>query len=107
MSEPRVGLRLTWDEYEQWIQDKKRERWARILAEEPAHRAVRRRFRDPLKEVLLTHLDQLRLDRERSGCPLPSDLTYDGFMRVLGDNEDNGSGGGEPAMAGEPGAEDV
>lgn len=85
MKEAVVGMRLTWDEYERWIREKKQGRWARVLSAEPPGRVARRRPRDPLKEDLLLRIDRNRLERERSGRPRPADLTYGGLVRVLGE----------------------
>ena len=55
---------MDYDEFQAEVQRRKRERWARILAEEPG-RAPGRRPRDPDQERLLLEMDRARLHRER------------------------------------------
>ena len=58
----------TYEEMRQEIQQRRRERWARILASEPPGRPAGRRRRDPEQERLLLALDRVRLERrEREG----------------------------------------
>jgi hypothetical protein len=52
-----------YDEVQAEIRRRKRERWAKILATEPAGRAPGRRPRDPEQERLLLRLDRARLAR--------------------------------------------
>ena len=58
----------TYDQMRQEIEQRRRERWARILASEPPGRPPGRRRRDPEQERLLLELDRARLARrERDG----------------------------------------
>ena len=58
----------TYEQMRQEIQQRRRERWARILASEPPGRPAGRRQRDPEQERLLLALDRARLERrEREG----------------------------------------
>ena len=58
----------TYEQMRQEIQQRRRERWARILASEPPGRPAGRRRRDPEQERLLLALDRARLERrEREG----------------------------------------
>ena len=52
-----------YDQFQAEVRRRKRERWIKILAREPAGRAVGRRPRDPDQERLLLRLDRLRLAR--------------------------------------------
>ena len=54
-----------YEDFQAEVRQRKRERWAKILASEPPGRAVGRRPRDPEKERLLARLDRARLERER------------------------------------------
>ena len=51
------------DEFLAEVKQRKRERWAAILASEPSGRAAGRRPRDPEKEELLAELDRARFAR--------------------------------------------
>ena len=53
----------TYEEMRQEIQQRRRERWARILASEPPGRPPGRRRRDSEQERLLLALDRARLER--------------------------------------------
>ena len=56
---------IDYDDFQAEVRQRKRERWAKILASEPPGRPVGRRPRDPDKERLLARLDRTRLERER------------------------------------------
>ncbi len=56
---------IDYDEFQRDVLRRKRERWAKILASEPAGRAAGRRPRDPGQESMLLRLDRARLGRER------------------------------------------
>lgn len=56
----------TYDEFQAEVRRRKRERWVRMLALEPAGRDPGRRPRAADKERLLGRLDRLRLDRFRA-----------------------------------------
>ena len=56
---------IDYDEFQRDVLQRKRERWAKILASEPPHRAAGRRPRDPGQEKILLRLDRARLARER------------------------------------------
>jgi hypothetical protein len=53
----------TYEEMKQEIDQRRRKRWARILASEPPGRPPGRRPRDPEQERLLHELDRARLAR--------------------------------------------
>ena len=53
-----------YDDFQRDVLQRKRERWAKILASEPPGRVPGRRPRDPEKERLLLKLDRARLARE-------------------------------------------
>ena len=53
----------TYDEFQEEVRRRKRERWGKLLASEPPGRPVGRRPRDPEQERLLTRLDRARLQR--------------------------------------------
>lgn len=55
---------MNYDDFQRDVLQRKRERWAKILASEPRCRAPGRRPRDPDKERLLLKLDRARLARE-------------------------------------------
>jgi hypothetical protein len=58
----------TYEQARQEILERRRRRWARILASEPPGRPPGRRPRDPEQERLLLELDRARLQRrEREG----------------------------------------
>ena len=56
---------IDYEDFQAEVRQRKRERWARILASEPPGRPVGKRPRDPDKERLLARLDRARLERER------------------------------------------
>lgn len=56
---------IDYEDFQAEVRQRKRERWAKILASEPPGRPVGRRPRDPDKERLLARLDRARLERER------------------------------------------
>ena len=56
---------IDYDEFQAELRRLKRERWAKILAAEPAARAPGRRPRDPEQERLLLRMDRARLQREQ------------------------------------------
>jgi hypothetical protein len=59
----------TYDQVMQEIRQRRRARWARILASEPPGRPPGRRPRDPEQERILLQLDRARLERrEREGA---------------------------------------
>lgn len=58
---------MTYDEFQEDVQQRRRERWAKILASEPPGRPPGRRPRDPEQERLLAELDRARLERARRG----------------------------------------
>ena len=58
---------LDYDDFMRDVRRRKRDRWARILSEEPPGRAAGRRPRDPEKERLLLMLDRARLARRNAG----------------------------------------
>lgn|GEM_PF-5270970 len=60
----------TYEQMAAEIRRRKRERWARILAGEPAGRAVGRRPRDPKQEELLLRLDRARLVRREAASDI-------------------------------------
>jgi hypothetical protein len=62
----------TYDEFQAEVRRRKRERWVRMLAREPAGRVPSRRPRTADKERLLGRLDKLRLDRLRAGLSFKS-----------------------------------
>jgi len=67
---------MNYDDFQRDLLQRKRERWAKILASEPPGRVPGRRPRDPEKERLLLKLDRARLARERTEqrrMPSPSD----------------------------------
>ena len=55
---------MNYDDFQRDVLQRKRERWAKILASEPPGRVPGRRPRDPDKERLLLKLDRARLARE-------------------------------------------
>ena len=55
---------MNYDDFQRDLLQRKRERWAKILASEPPCRLPGRRPRDPEKERLLLQLDRARLARE-------------------------------------------
>ena len=55
---------MDYDEFQREVRQRKRERWAKILASEPPGRVAGRRPRDPEKEHILLKLDRARLARE-------------------------------------------
>ena len=55
---------MNYDDFQRDVLQRKRERWAKILASEPPGRVPGRRPRDPEKERLLLKLDRARLARE-------------------------------------------
>ena len=55
---------MDYDDFQRDVLQRKRERWAKILASEPPGRVPGRRPRDPEKERLLLKLDRARLARE-------------------------------------------
>ena len=55
---------MNYDDFQRDVLQRKRERWAKILASEPPGRTPGRRPRDPGKERLLLKLDRARLARE-------------------------------------------
>ena len=57
-------MSVDYDEFQREVQQRKRERWAKILASEPPGRVAGRRPRDPEKERILLKLDRARLARE-------------------------------------------
>jgi hypothetical protein len=58
----------TYEQMREEIEQRRRERWAGILASEPPGRPAGRRPRDPEQERLLLQLDRARLARrERDG----------------------------------------
>ena len=56
---------IDYEDFQAEVRQRKRDRWAGILASEPPGRVVGRRPRDPEKERLLARLDRARLERER------------------------------------------
>lgn len=56
---------MNYDDFQRHLLQRKRERWAKILASEPPGRVAGRRLRDPDKERILLKLDRARLVRER------------------------------------------
>lgn len=56
---------IAYEDFQAEVRQRKRDRWAKILASEPPERPVGRRPRDPDKERLLARLDRARLQRER------------------------------------------
>ena len=62
---------VDYDEFQAEVRRLKRERWAKILAEEPPGRAPGRRPRDPEPERLLLRMDRARLQRERPSLLAP------------------------------------
>lgn len=54
-----------YEDFQAEVRQRKRVRWAKILASEPPGRPVGKRPRDPDKERLLARLDRARLERER------------------------------------------
>ena len=56
---------MNYDDFQRDLLQRKRERWAKILASEPPGRVAGRRPRDPDKERVLLRLDRARLVRER------------------------------------------
>ena len=54
---------IDYDEFQQDVRRRKRERWVKILATEPPGRAPGRRPRDPEQERMLLRLDRARLDK--------------------------------------------
>lgn len=54
-----------YEDFQAEVRQRKRDRWAKILASEPPGRVVGRRPRDPEKERLLARLDRARLEREQ------------------------------------------
>ena len=67
---------MNYDDFQRDVLQRKRERWAKILASEPPGRVPGRRPRDPEKERLLLKLDRARLALERTEqrrMPSPSD----------------------------------
>lgn len=52
---------ISWEAFRLRVRERKRERWADILAAEPPARAAGRRPRDPEQEALLTELDRRRI----------------------------------------------
>ena len=56
---------IDYEDFQAEVRQRKRERWARILASEPPGHPVGKRPRDPDKERLLARLDRARLERER------------------------------------------
>lgn len=50
------------DDFRDRVRRRKAERWADVLASEPAGRAPGRRPRDPEQEALLTELDRRRIE---------------------------------------------
>ena len=56
---------IDYEDFQAEVRQRKRERWAKILASEPPGRPVGKRSRDPDKERLLARLDRARLERER------------------------------------------
>lgn len=56
---------IDYEDFQAEVRQRKRERWAKILASEPPGRPVGKRPRDPDKERLLARLDRARLERER------------------------------------------
>lgn len=56
---------MNYDDFQRDVLQRKRERWAKILAGEPPGRVPGRRPRDPDKERLLLKLDRARLAREQ------------------------------------------
>ena len=55
---------VDYDDFQRDVLQRKRERWAKILAGEPPGPVPNRRPRDPEKERLLLKLDRARLARE-------------------------------------------
>ena len=55
---------IDYDEFQQDVRRRKRERWVKILAAEPPGRAPGRRPRDPEQERMLLRLDRARLDKK-------------------------------------------
>ncbi|HSM51538.1 MAG TPA: hypothetical protein VLA75_09070 [Thermoanaerobaculia bacterium] len=55
----------SYDEFQEEVRRRRRERWLQILLGEPPGRPAGRRPRDPEQERLLTALDRARLARER------------------------------------------
>lgn len=56
---------IDYEDFQAEVRQRRRDRWAKILASEPPGRPVGRRPRDPAKERLLARLDRARLQRER------------------------------------------
>ena len=56
---------IDYEDFQAEVRQRKRERWAKVLASEPPGRPVGKRPRDPDKERLLARLDRARLERER------------------------------------------
>ncbi len=56
---------IDYDEFQAEVRRLRRERWAKILADEPPGRVPGRRPRDPEEERLLLKMDRARLQRER------------------------------------------
>lgn len=56
-------MTISYEDHMRALRKRKAERWAKILASEPAGHAVGRRKRDPEKERLLLQLDRARLAR--------------------------------------------
>ena len=56
---------IDYEDFQADVRQRKRERWAKIIASEPPGRVVGKRPRDPEKERLLARLDRARLQRER------------------------------------------
>ena len=55
---------IDYERFQDEIRQRKRARWVRILAGEPAGRAPGRRPRDPEQERMLCRMDRARIERE-------------------------------------------
>ncbi len=62
---------IDYDAFQAEVRRLKRERWAKILAAEPAGRPAGRRPRDPEQERLLLRMDRARLERENPNLLRP------------------------------------
>jgi hypothetical protein len=63
---------MTYEDFREEVRRRRRERWAKIVANEPPGRPAGRRPRDPEQEELLLALDRARLERRRELPNAPS-----------------------------------
>ena len=70
---------IPWEEFREYVQRLKAERWAAILASEPPGPALRRRPRDPELEAIIAEEERRRaaeresLSKPRGETPPPSE----------------------------------